>query len=64
MKQEQKSESVIPRNFGAKIERVEKLPENIRHINETAYAAEMGHKPHEVKSLFKDVYEFYQNNEV
>lgn len=52
---EKKPKSVIPR--------ATEIPENFRFPNEVAYAADMGRKPHENKSLFKDIYEFYQNNE-
>jgi hypothetical protein len=66
MKQEVKEtiSSVIPRYETTGITRSTQFPDKIRDENEIAYAATMGQKPHEVKSVFKDIYEFYQNNEV
>lgn len=55
--------SVIKRATNTSIKR-EEAPTGIRYANEIAYATTMGQKPHEVKSLYRDIYEFYQNNEV
>ena len=58
------NKSVIKRASSAtKIERAPVTTEKIRDDNETAAAARMGGKPHEVKSLYRDIYESYQNNE-
>lgn len=48
---------------GSVIPRATEVPQNFRDENEIAAATYMGKKPHEVHSLYKDVYEFYQNNE-
>ncbi len=56
-------ESVIKRKVDAKIKR-EKEPKEIRYKNEVQAAVEMGGRPHENPHTFRDLYEFYQKNEV
>lgn len=56
-------ESVIKREVDAKIKR-EKEPKEIRYKNEVQAAVEMGGRPHENPHTFRDLYEFYQKNEV
>lgn len=52
---QQKDVSVIPR--------AKEIPTHFRDVNEVQAAVRMGGKPHEVKSWYRDIYEFYQNNE-
>jgi len=54
---------VIQRYPPSAIPRATEVPMNFREENESAYASRMGGKEHENNSTFKDVYEFYQNNE-
>lgn len=58
-----RNNSVIPRSTDTEIKR-ETPPKDFRFRNEVAHASTMGRKPHERKSLYKDVYQFYENNEV
>lgn len=56
--------STIPRYTGEiKIHRCKEEPCHFRDRNEQTYALIQGKKPHETKSLYRDLYEFYQNNE-
>lgn len=55
-------DSLIKRIPNAKIVRSEE-PKDFRNEYETADAQRMGGKPLELKNLFRDTYEFYQNNE-
>ena len=60
---EKNKKSVIPRAPTTKVERAALIKERIRDINESTDAVRMGGRPHSVKSMYRDVYEFYQNNE-
>lgn len=53
----------IKRVRDAKIKREEE-PKNIRDKNEVQAAVTMGARPHENPHVFRDIYEFYQKNEV
>lgn len=47
-----------------KIPRATEIPKNIRPKNESEYAATMGQHINDTKSWYRDIYEFYQSNEV
>lgn len=47
-----------------KIPRAKNIPQGIRPKVETEYASIMGHRIHDTKSWYRDIYEYYQSNEV
>jgi len=55
--------AVINRKSEGKIVRATSPKEKIREEFEIQAAKRMGNRPNEMKEMFRDVYEFYQNNE-
>lgn len=55
--------TVISRSSKARIIRESPPKEQVRDEEETKAAKRMGNRPNELKEVFRDVYEFYQNNE-
>lgn len=51
-------------NSNGKIPRASEIPKNIRPKNEEEYANIMGQRIHDNSSWYKNIYDFYQSNEV
>ena len=55
--------AAIQRKLNGKIVREASPKEKVREEFEIQAAKRMGNRPNEMKEMFRDVYEFYQNNE-